>query len=137
MSLVFFLMIRRPPRSTRTDTSFPTRRSSDLLNVVPEIKTAPEQVEALKRTRTGIIMGIDLLTKYGWKIGDRVSLHSTISVRKDDGSSNWPFDIVGTYIFQRDESQTTGAFFNYTYFEDERTFGNGKDARGALTRKDP
>src|SRR3546814_721815 len=28
--LVFFLMIRRPPRSTRTDTSFPTRRSSDL-----------------------------------------------------------------------------------------------------------
>src|SRR3546814_12010231 len=25
-------MIRRPPRSTRTDTLFPTRRSSDLLN---------------------------------------------------------------------------------------------------------
>src|SRR3546814_20766535 len=24
-------MIRRPPRTTRTDTSFPTRRSSDLL----------------------------------------------------------------------------------------------------------
>src|SRR3546814_7751870 len=28
--LIFFLMIRRPPRSTRTDTPFPTRRSSDL-----------------------------------------------------------------------------------------------------------
>src|SRR3546814_6776002 len=27
---MFFLMIRRPSRSTRTDTSFPTRRSSDL-----------------------------------------------------------------------------------------------------------
>src|SRR3546814_1577106 len=27
----FFLMIRRPPRSTRTDTLFPTRRSSDLV----------------------------------------------------------------------------------------------------------
>src|SRR3546814_15013354 len=26
----FCLMIRRPPRSTRTDTSFPTRRASDL-----------------------------------------------------------------------------------------------------------
>src|SRR3546814_1729625 len=26
----FFLMIRRPPRSTRTEHSFPTRRSSDL-----------------------------------------------------------------------------------------------------------
>src|SRR3546814_4120756 len=30
-------MIRRPPRSTRTDNSFPTRRSSDLLQ---RIKTA-------------------------------------------------------------------------------------------------
>src|SRR3546814_3877080 len=30
MSLFFFLIIRRPPRSTRTDTLFPTRRSSDL-----------------------------------------------------------------------------------------------------------
>src|SRR3546814_2626370 len=28
--VVFFLMIRRPPRSTRTTHSFPTRRSSDL-----------------------------------------------------------------------------------------------------------
>src|SRR3546814_20757374 len=28
--MFFFLMIRRPPRSTRTDHSFPTRRSSDL-----------------------------------------------------------------------------------------------------------
>src|SRR3546814_17530393 len=27
----FFLMIRRPPRSTRTDTLFPSRRSSDLV----------------------------------------------------------------------------------------------------------
>src|SRR3546814_11066168 len=29
-SLFFFLMIRRPPRSTRTDTLFPYTRSSDL-----------------------------------------------------------------------------------------------------------
>src|SRR3546814_15309371 len=28
----FFLMIRRPPCSTRTDNSFPTRRSSDLVD---------------------------------------------------------------------------------------------------------
>src|SRR3546814_2336919 len=31
VAYVFFLMIRRPPRSTRTDTLFPTRRSSDLV----------------------------------------------------------------------------------------------------------
>src|SRR3546814_16785555 len=32
--MFFFLMIRRPPRSTRTAHSFPTRRSSDLLDVL-------------------------------------------------------------------------------------------------------
>src|SRR3546814_5608600 len=35
LSFFFCLMIRRPPRSTRTDTLFPTRRSSDLAQ--PEI----------------------------------------------------------------------------------------------------
>src|SRR3546814_8225192 len=30
-------MIRRPPRSTRTDTLFPTRRSSDLIELNDEI----------------------------------------------------------------------------------------------------
>src|SRR3546814_15155330 len=91
---------------------------------------------ALKRTRTGIIMGIDLMKKYGWKIGDRVSLHSTIWVRKDDGSSNWPFDIVGTYIFEGDESQNTGAFFNYSYFDEARTFGNGTFGEWTVPVKD-
>src|SRR3546814_7784515 len=33
----FFLMLRRPPRSTRTDTLFPTRRSSDLAAVAVPI----------------------------------------------------------------------------------------------------
>src|SRR3546814_19005360 len=35
MSVFFFLRIRRPPRSTRTDTLFPTRRSSDLRGQLP------------------------------------------------------------------------------------------------------
>src|SRR3546814_3304864 len=36
-------MIRRPPRSTRTDTLFPTRRSSDLvkLRLVPSFQSFP------------------------------------------------------------------------------------------------
>src|SRR3546814_19129025 len=38
--IVFFYMLRRPPRSTRTDTSFPTRRSSDLNEKFGESITA-------------------------------------------------------------------------------------------------
>src|SRR3546814_12615899 len=41
----------------------------DYLNVVPEIKTAPEQGEATKRTRTGLIMEIGRAScgEKGWQ----------------------------------------------------------------------
>lgn len=109
----------------------------DYLHVVPEVKIAPEQVEALKRDRTGIIIGIDLMQKYGWKIGDRISLHSTIWVNKYDGTSDWPFNIVGTYDFTGDRSQNNGALFNYTYIDEARTFGAGKIGWWIVSVKDP
>src|SRR3546814_19397101 len=43
----FFLMIRRPPRSTRTTHSFPTRRSSDLVR----LKLRGEYDHAFKAAR--------------------------------------------------------------------------------------
>src|SRR3546814_20072645 len=43
----FFLMIRRPPRSTRTDT-FPTRRSSDLLPLPDDAPVDHPQVQELR-----------------------------------------------------------------------------------------
>src|SRR3546814_14344293 len=47
--LIFFLMIRRPPRSTRTDTPFPTRRSSDR----PRRWMMIEQPQILRRACEG------------------------------------------------------------------------------------
>src|SRR3546814_12391886 len=44
----FFVMIQRPPRSIRTDTSFPTRRSSDLLG------------QAVERQREGACLAGDV-----------------------------------------------------------------------------
>src|SRR3546814_8383374 len=41
--MFFFVMILRPPRSTRTDTSFHTRRSSDLDRTYPFPCTASEK----------------------------------------------------------------------------------------------
>src|SRR3546814_4899209 len=52
-------MIRRPPRSTRTDTLFPSRRSSDLKDL------SPEQKDFLwKGDENGIFKGIDGFFKY-------------------------------------------------------------------------
>lgn len=109
----------------------------DYLKVVPEVKIAPEQVAALKQNRSGLIVGVDLLKKYGWKIGDRVPLHSTIWVNKYDGTSDWPFDIVGIYDFTTDRSQNNGAFFNYTLFDEARTFGAGTVGWWIVSIRDP
>src|SRR3546814_14164302 len=45
---LFFLMIRRPPRSTRTDNTFPTRRSSDLCF---GLITSPQRLAAIRQER--------------------------------------------------------------------------------------
>src|SRR3546814_13277979 len=58
---MFFLMIPRPPRSTRTDTLFPTRRSSDLPRHRPLVDAPPafslvaerRRRAALRPRRTG------------------------------------------------------------------------------------
>ncbi len=70
---------------------------SDL--VVPK-----EQVEALVRNRTGVILGAVPAKRYGLKIGDRLSLQSQLP--RQDGTNAWVFDIVG--IFDNSE-QPTGA----------------------------
>src|SRR3546814_12230246 len=56
--LIFFLMIRRPPGSTRTDTLFPTRRSSDLYVkaehiVVPDLQRLDAGRLAIARLQRG------------------------------------------------------------------------------------
>jgi putative ABC transport system permease protein len=83
------------------------------------------QVEAMQRTRTGAIIGPELARIYGWKIGDRVTVRSPVWARVD-GSNDWTFDIVGIYgipegAFPADE----GFWVNYSYFDEERTFGRG------------
>jgi putative ABC transport system permease protein len=64
------------------------------------------------------------MKKYGWKVGDKLPLHSTIWTRKDDGTLNWVFDIVGTFD-SADASQSTLVLFHYEYFDEGRNFGRG------------
>jgi len=93
--------------------------------VYPELKIPQKQLEALRNTRTGAIIGLDLAKKYGWKIGDRIPLHSTIWV-KADGSSDWDFDLVGIYEDPADRTQEDAFFFNYKYLDEGRSFSKGR-----------
>jgi putative ABC transport system permease protein len=85
-------------------------------------------VEAMRRTRTGAIIGPELATRYGWKIGDKVTVRSPIW-SKADGSNDWTFDIVGTYGIPEGEFPADGGFWiNYAYFDEERAFAKGTTA---------
>jgi len=103
--------------------SFPME-ADRFVRVSSEYQIPPDQLDALRRTRTGAIVGEDLAKKYGWKIGDRVSLHSTIWT-KIDGTSDWPFDIVGIYRVADDPNRNSEFYFNYAYFDAARSFGKG------------
>jgi putative ABC transport system permease protein len=65
-----------------------------------------------------------LAKKYGWKIGDKIPVGTTIWTN-NDGSNNWAFDIVGIFdpSPQFEKSPLGGAFWiNYDYWDEARKF---------------
>lgn len=95
------------------------------LPLVPELEISDEAVNKLKQTRTGAVVGQALMDKYSWSVGDRIPIQSSIWTKSSDGTSNWEFDIVGTYTVPNDVNQEQGFLFNHTYFDEARAFGNG------------
>src|SRR3546814_3232002 len=84
-------MIRRPPRSTRTDHSFPTRRSSDLLDI-HRLQAARER-SVLRIIVAGETDGIALGVLDQFLIRERHRLHlierkaGSICTRSDEHTS--------------------------------------------------
>jgi putative ABC transport system permease protein len=87
-----------------------------------------DQMKAFRETRTGAVINVALMKKYGWKVGDKVPLHSTIWTQKPTGSLDWTFDIVGSFDV-KDPSQASAQagtmWFHYELFDEGRNFGKG------------
>ena len=92
-----------------------------LTKIYENIKIKPDVVEAMRRTRTGAVIGRSLAKKEGWKIGDRIPIHS-INMSNRDGTSNWVFDIVGFYDMDQPE-WATRFWANYDYINEGRSTG--------------
>jgi putative ABC transport system permease protein len=95
-----------------------------LHSMFPELNLKDEYAAAMRTTRNGALIGRDLAATRGWKIGDRIPLKSTVFLRKD-GAPEWDFEIVGIYDFGDGKIPTNELWFNYAYFDEARTFGNG------------
>jgi putative ABC transport system permease protein len=90
----------------------------------PELNITPAQVAAMQGTRPGALIGRPLAKKYGWKIGDKIPVGTTIWTN-NDGNNNWAFDIVGIFdpSPQFEKSPLGRAFWiNYDYWDEARKF---------------
>jgi len=106
-----------------------------LFDIYPEWRIAPDQLQAMTTTRTGAIVGEALMKAYGWKVGDRLPL--TTSVVKQDGSSEWDLEIVGTYNVEGSPSQANRVIINYAYFDEARQFDKGRVFAFIVSIDDP
>jgi putative ABC transport system permease protein len=111
------------------------------MKIHPEFILPPDQMQAWLATRTGAIVGRRTAERFGWKIGDKVPIRSTIWTTAD-GNFTWTFDIVGIFDGKDKGTDTTPLFFRYDYFEESReqssqSWGRGKVGWYTIRIKDP
>jgi putative ABC transport system permease protein len=107
--------------------------------VYPELRISAAQVAAMKASRPGVLIGRPLAKKYGWKIGDKVPIGTTIWTNKD-GSNNWIFDVVGIFDAAPEfQNSPLGAalWINYDYWDEARKFDNHKVHQFIIQVDDP
>ena len=98
------------------------------LDLYPEIEVDPAQREAFDNTRTGILVGETLMKRFGWKVGQKIPLQSTI-FPNSDGTKNWSFDIVGTL---RAKDKKSGGWYDslvlmqWKYFDESTPYNRGE-----------
>jgi len=92
-------------------------------NIFSEYILPTEQLTAWKNTRTGLIIGQQVADKYGWEIGDKIPLSSSIWMKKS-GSFSWEFVISGIYQSQDAATDDKRVFFQHAYFDEGRAYAN-------------
>ncbi len=82
------------------------------LELYPEIVIPPDQKAAFFRERKGAVAGIKLAAKYGWKIGDLITLKGTIF------PGNWNFVLRGIYKGRDQTVDETAFVFHWNYLNE-------------------
>ncbi|MFA4920385.1 MAG: FtsX-like permease family protein, partial [Thermodesulfovibrionales bacterium] len=82
------------------------------LAMYPEIIIPSEQMTAFLRDRKGAVAGRKLVERFGWKIGDIVTLKGTIF------PGNWDFVIRGIYRGRDNTVDETAFFFQWDYLNE-------------------
>jgi putative ABC transport system permease protein len=81
--------------------------------VFPELIVPDDQWKTFVADRQGAIVGADLVKRFGWKIGDRIPIKTTLY-----GGGSWEFNIDGIYHGKDAKSDQTQFWFQWDYFEE-------------------
>ncbi len=82
------------------------------MDLFPEFIVAEDQKETFLRDRKGAVVGRKTAERFGWKIGDLVTLKGTIF------PGNWEFVIDGIYRGARKSTDETQFFFHWDYLNE-------------------
>ena len=82
------------------------------LDLYPEYVLTPDQRDAFLRDRKSFVAGRKLAAKYGWKLGDIVTLRGTIF------PGNWEFVLRGIYRGRDQNTDETVFFFHWDYLNE-------------------
>jgi putative ABC transport system permease protein len=92
------------------------------LRLYPEIILTPEARQAFLADRTGCIVGEALAKRYGWKVGDRLTLQVGIPIY---GSQDFTFTVRGVYRSGGAAVDNQTMLFHWKYV-DERSLEKGQ-----------
>jgi putative ABC transport system permease protein len=86
--------------------------ADSMLDVYPEVVVPPEQLAAWKQEKTGALVGQKLAAKYGWKVGDKVTVEGDIF------PGLWDFKISGIYTTTAKTVDRSSMWFHWAYLND-------------------
>jgi len=100
-----------------------------------ELHVPNEYAKAFATSRTAAIADRKLADKHGWKIGDKVPLHSRELNR--EGTTVWTFDLVGLYDVPKHSSLGGLFYFRHDYLDEARVKGVGTVGSFLVYTTDP
>jgi len=98
--------------------------AEEYLSLNAEIDLSEEYRQAWLANRGGAVVGRPVANQYGWQVGDRVPLKSSIWTRANGGNV-WEFDIEGIFDDSGGGMNSGVLLFHYDYFEEARAWGKG------------
>ena len=82
------------------------------LELYPEFILSPDEKEAFLDDRKGFIAGRKLAARFGWKVGDIITLKGTIFL------GNWDFVLRGIYRGRDENTDETQFIFHWDYLNE-------------------